>query len=217
MIEKINGVTYQINNKNEAVVVSVENMENLLIPPYVNGCPVVSIEKRACENRTKLKYVKLPETVKVIKEQAFHMCMQLEEVRISTLTIELHEKAFADCGKLSYFYAYNIYLCGSHIFSRCKKLSEFMTDNFGTQSIFIGKIPAFSFLDCQNLKRLDFKEANIENSAFMGCSSLDTMKFWGETVLGPGVSKFVKKRKIFCTADSGLLDFVHEGTSVTII
>ena len=217
LIEKVNGVTYLLYpNKSEAVVLSIDDIEELNIPQKIQNCYVVSIEKSACENKKSLKHVSLPITIETIKERAFCRCCNLESVTIAALTVNLDEKAFFECSSLASFSAYNIVLNGKFVFANCKQLPEFIAEET-EHSVFIGRIPMFSFLDCEKLTRLEFSDANIENSAFMGCSSLEIMKFHGKTTLGPGIHNFIKKRKLLCSENSGLTELVYYGTSVTVI
>ena len=61
---------------------------------------VVEIEARAFFRKTKLKEVLLPETITIIKEEAFRECDILERLEIPSSVSVIKENAFIACKNL---------------------------------------------------------------------------------------------------------------------
>ena len=111
--------------------------------------PVVAIESRTFYNCTGITSVKIPETVKDIKEAAFESCTELVTVDMPNSVERLGNGVFNECAKLE--------VC--HI-------SEGLT-----------RIPEYCFHNCSSLKKVVLNENifEIRGYAFYGCTGIDSL------------------------------------------
>ena len=155
--------------------------ETVKIPESIEGIPVKVIGYRAFsknkldkKNKT-LKKVTIPESVLIIKEEAFIYCVELKSVALPENLQQIGEFAFSDCESLK-----NIKIPKS-----LEILSEASFADAGLRELFIPKnirkIEDSAFCNCKNLKRITFeKNSKLESigwQAFDTCESLTSIKF----------------------------------------
>ena len=132
-----------------------ENIEELVIPEYYNGKPVLEIGKYACYesrgphsfNQSKLKSVKIEAKLTKIGNSAFEECSFLETINIPPTVTEMGEGAFSQCESL--------------------KSIEIPTG--------VTRISRSLFYNCKELDSIKLHDRieRIDSYAFHGCSSID--------------------------------------------
>lgn len=73
------GLTYELID-GEAVITG--DSTTLVIPQYINGCPVTRIGELSFYENTAYTAIILPQTLKTIDASAFYRCYALQEIRI---------------------------------------------------------------------------------------------------------------------------------------
>lgn len=101
-------------------------------------------------NRTDIKAVEIPDSVKIIGERAFEYCENLSEIEIPESVTEIGRGAFYDCKSLK------------HIRIPAN----------------VRKIDSIAFMNCEELTAVEFEEglAEIGSSAFEGCYGLTEIR-----------------------------------------
>lgn len=178
------------------ILVSLEDRTatEIAIPAEHNGRPVTEIGKFAFSG-SNITRVDIPDSVKIIGENAFSDCPSLERVYMSYNIEVIKARAFKDCGALKYItlpenlrevheeaFAYcgaiqkitlqeNVSVIGSRAFMGCSSISRVYL-----RSPHIGKIPDGLFKDCSKLEKVFFYYGNsiseIGSRAFCNCVSL---------------------------------------------
>lgn len=74
-----------------------EDVEMLVIPNEIEGCPVVKIGKAAFRNNETLKAVQIGDNVTTIRDQAFINCTSLEYVIIGEGVEVIEDNCFLNC------------------------------------------------------------------------------------------------------------------------
>lgn len=126
-----------------------------------------------------LKSIIIPENIKVIRNDAFQGCNQLENVTFSEsdANIELESGIFYGCSKLSHF----------NIPKGITELAGSMFGNSGLKSIIIPenikKIGYYTFYDCHELEEVTFSESLefIDYCAFGSCNKLTSVTLGANT------------------------------------
>lgn len=132
---------------------------------------------------TKLKTIKLPETVISIGSNAYSYLQNFETFDVSTVLV-IRPSAFSYCRSLtSIDFNPNLRVLGYSTFNGCTSLASIHIPAA------IDGIRIYSFQDCKSLKSVTFapqsKLSIIESGAFSGCSSLETIEIpVGVTSLG---------------------------------
>lgn len=190
----------------------------LIIPPSVNGFPVVAIAKHAFALHPTLVNVGIPASVKSIGEYAFNGCKKLENIKFyKTPTVAnacgLERGAFSRCCKLkSIMFPNKIIIHGDSTFRDCVNLT-YIKGTFNS-------LLSHTFENCSNLKSIDFfGKTFISSNALRGCSSLSHVRFLGElsNKTTPNVILLLQQMKISCYENSELVDWAYSGTHVEIM
>lgn len=179
----INLIKYDIYN-DFAVVVGAEPKlpGDIKILPYIEGVPVVCIEKCAFANRG-IRSVELPNTIEIIESEAFKGCCILEKINFPQNLKSIGRSAFMYCSNLSSITIPGKACLSTSIFFGCKNLKEVILMN-GIQ-----KIPQRCF--CQspvkevtiprNVKHIGLFAFNINIDEFtVLCSKGSFAEKWGE-------------------------------------
>jgi len=72
-----------------------------LIPPFIEGKPVTSIESYAFFNCASLTHVTIPDSVTIIGDSAFENCVSLASIAIPSGVIHIGDAAFFNCAGLT--------------------------------------------------------------------------------------------------------------------
>jgi len=200
-------IRYIIKN-GEATILGLINdsqLENLVIPEQIEGCPVTRIAEGAFAGCDVLKTVEMPNSVVEVGESTFRSCSSLEMIKLSDslkniprdfcyLCKNLKEiefpqalqtiewGAFADNEKLERVVLKSAKTIGGRAFYRCKNLREVVfPDN-------LEQIGEQAFSDCDLLNEVVFQNGlkKIDTYAFAGCSTIteiimpDSLELLGE-------------------------------------
>lgn len=142
------------------------------------------------EGCTKLKTVKLPDTVTQFYSQTFKNCTALEEINIPKSIQVIQPQEFLGCSSLK-----TVDFRGTSVVRIC---DEAFKDCTSLASVYLGEpenlsIDAYAFQDCTNLETVDCSKTNIssiENYAFYNCSKLKKIDLSSSTMEQTGQSIF---------------------------
>ncbi|WP_337461028.1 leucine-rich repeat protein [Jutongia sp.] len=142
------------------------------------------------EGCTKLKTVKLPDTVKYFYSKTFQDCTALEEINMPKSTQIFSPQQFSGCSSLK-----SVDFRGTSVVRIC---DEAFKDCTSLASVYCGEpknlsIDAYAFQDCTNLETVDCSKTNIssiENYAFYNCSKLKKIDLSSSTMEQTGQSIF---------------------------
>ena len=140
------GIIYDINTStNTATVKGLEdkNATSAEIRNSVAGCEVTSIGRLAFYGCSSLTTVKIPNTVKVIREYAFAGCNSLESVSIPISVTRIM----------------------MHAFERCTSLKSIVISES------VEQIGEYAFFECSSLTTINIPSSvtSIDEKAFQGC------------------------------------------------
>lgn len=171
------------------------NSSNIEIPSELNGRTVTTIGTIAFLNRSDIKSVKIPESVKYIWDRAFNGCTGLESVIIpgnvnfctDETGVSHSESAFGGCtGLKSLTVEDGVSKLGIYTFAGCSSLE---TVKIGSNITTIGhKV----FGNCTNLSEIIISDdiENITYSAFSKCNNITDIYYegskeeWEKVVIG---------------------------------
>lgn len=107
--------------------------ENVVIPEYIGGLPVIGIDNYSFGNseyKSSIKSVVIPETVKYINEGAFSYCDNLESLTISDGVENIGELAFVGCSKLKNItIPKSVRKIDDMAFNGCDSVKEFVVES----------------------------------------------------------------------------------------
>ncbi|WP_269523011.1 leucine-rich repeat domain-containing protein [Coraliomargarita parva] len=168
----------------------VDDYGDLVIPISIEGLPVKHIGEAAFKDKT-IESLVLPDSVIVIKDDAFYRCQDLASVQLSRNLNEIGDRAFYDCEGLTQLsLPSSLRTIGSAAFRYCQNLSsiplpeglESMGDYVlaGTAisdfqvPVKIRVIPAYAYSGCSNLTKLSIPAhvTGIGKEAFSSCKNL---------------------------------------------
>ena len=81
------------------------NDEEIKIPTYINGKPVLTIEDSAFYGNLTVKKITIPSTVIRVGHQAFIGCLNLKEIYVPTSVLDFGAHALDNCPNLEKIYA----------------------------------------------------------------------------------------------------------------
>lgn len=166
----------------EAARAADETITSVEIPSVYNGKPVAKIGHFGFISVTNLT---IPDSVKVIGEQAFSGCAALESVTIGSGVTLIKSYAFAGCDALeSISIPDGVTEMEEHVFEQCASLKEV---KFGKG---IKTIKPLTFLLCPNLKSISLPDniETLEDMAFERCG-IESISF-GKGVTSIGAYAF---------------------------
>lgn len=142
------------------------------------------------EGCTKLKTVKLPDTVTQFYSQTFKDCTALEEINIPKSIQAIQPQEFLKCSSLK-----TVDFRGTSVVRICDEAFKGCTS---LASVYLGEsenlsIDAYAFQDCTNLETVDCTKTNIssiDNYAFYNCSKLKKIDLSSSTMEQTGQSIF---------------------------
>lgn len=143
------GLTYELSNEKTGYTVSGNNkvfQEEIVIPAYYEGLPVIKIEPCAFAKLTDshqsiggldvivdptittnatLKSVRLPATLKTIAGNSFAKCVELTEITIPEGVTVIAANAFENCKKLrTVHFPDSLKIIGMYAFRGCSSLTR---------------------------------------------------------------------------------------------
>lgn len=157
------GVTYTLDGK--TLVKASKSIDSYTVPEGVKVIAENAFEK------TKIKSVILPKSLRLIGASAFKNCSKLTTVQLNNGIKRIGSSAFQNCRSLSSFKMPNsVEDIGFGVFEGCSSLSEIkLSDN-------LQLIPSASFSNTQiKTIRLPDKTVFIGDEAFEGCQSLENI------------------------------------------
>ena len=138
------------------------------IPQEINGVTVTAIDYGAFSDCTSLEWVKIPETATKIDYGAFRYCTSLKKVIISRNTTDMGYNGESGWGYRN---------CG--VFTGCTQLKTAGPIGSGCNIEFgwDKTIPKDALHGCDGLESITIPEgvSRIEDAAFAGCKSLNTL------------------------------------------
>ncbi len=221
MIVEEAGFEFSIMNKSAKLLGFAPGVffEEIEIPAYVQGKPVKTIEENAFKC-SKIKIIRLPATITLIKDEAFADCRELQEVELEP-------------NKNLYLPTLPIIILQDFVFKGCINLESV---KFHKEVSYIG---CYAFAGCVNLCEFPDSIRQIRKFAFKGCSALlglllsDNAYLYGDSIEYSGVRNlccfgnvtapnkvlnFLKKNNvsILCSQNSNLVDLIYNGINVVI-
>ena len=134
-----------------------------------------------CEN---LEEAILPNSIKKLDKQLFLNCKRLINVILPQNIAELPDEFFRGCTKLDIALPETITKLGNRVFSGCTHLTHFPSN--------VTIFETECFKDCRSLRHVLLNEniPYIPESAFMGCTNLESISYTGINDLRIGASSF---------------------------
>ena len=143
-----------------------------VIPPSINGMPVVYIGANAFNSCTGLTSVTIPNSVTSIGQGAFYDCTGLTSVTIPDSVTSIGIAAFEDCsGLTSVIIGNGVTSIGNSAFELCTGLTSVSIPNSVTS------IGVFAFAHCTGLTSVTIGNSvtSIGGSAFYNCTGLTSI------------------------------------------
>ena len=205
------GIIYRKRADNTLILTGTnEQIENIVIPEYVQGFAVVSISDAAFRMNNYIHSIKLPSFLTYVGKNAFAYCQKLENVHFKADIVSLDRGAFCGCGKLQCVSGWSFEALDFSTFEGCSHLEII-------DAYFIGEIQQNTFLRCKRLKDLYFGDGIvIHKNTFFGCMSLDKMIFESNVKIDDEALRFIAKRTITCNSDCSLVDLSYTGTNIIL-
>lgn len=194
-------IKYQLRNGGYTVT-RVPDIETVVIPESVNGLPVVAIGEDTFEFRKKIRYVKLPTSLRLLEKNAFYHCYGLRELEIPEGVTEIGEICFELCGEMKKIkLPSSLRKMGCLAFVGCKKLKKIeIPPN-------VDEIDICCFTACHQLTEVILPDGlkKIREDAFRRCIKL-------RQVMLPDGLEYVSGTA-FANCSPGLVLVVRENTA----
>ncbi len=163
----------RINADGNAVITKYLGSEAVCnVPEIMAGRKVVAIGANAFGNCTDLRYVLLPDTIKMIENYAFSDCASLIAVSLPKSLISIGNCSFVNCAALTNLsFPDTLTEIGSLAFGGCSSLQHVILPKG------IKEIAESTFADCANLVSVTCQDSLtiIGYKAFDGCTSLKNL------------------------------------------
>ena len=122
--------TCELHSYEDSPCIKESTSGEFSVPEVIDGYTVTQIGERAFFFCTRLNYIKLPPTIKIIKSNAFCRCDWLKSIDIPQGVTEIGRDAFMNCYSLSKINIPNgVKIIGSSAFSFCEKLNQIILPN----------------------------------------------------------------------------------------
>ena len=151
--------------------------EHLIVPETIEDLPVTQIASRAFKDKTNLKSIELPNSLKDIGSAAFYNCTGLTSITILNGVTSIDYDAFYNCtGLTSVTIPDSVTSIGNEAFYKCTGLTEVTIGNSVTN------IARYAFNSCTSLTNITIPNnvTSIGDNAFSGCSNLIAVN-WNAT------------------------------------
>ena len=132
----------------------------------------------------KLEYIRLPDNVRYILDDAFHNCTGLTGIHIPNSIRDLNSCAFMNCSRLGFIdLPDNLERIWVDAFNGCKSLKEISIPDK------VWCIDSRAFMNCENLEYISIPESvtAIYDYSFWGCNNLSSISILCS--IPPGISK----------------------------
>lgn len=176
---------------------------NLTIPSEYNGNPVTGIGKGVFDTHPELVKIELPDSVKVIEDNAFKECTGLSAANLGKGVTSIGYGAFFHCEKLSEITIPDgVTSISNYSFYGCVALTKV------TVSDSVTGIGNCAFSGCAALTKIEISSnvVSIGEGAFTGCIRLESIVFdgtkeqWDAVTTGTDwIKGCTKLKNIFCT------------------
>lgn len=146
-----------------------EELGDVVVPSYIDSCPVRKIGYRAFYQAKKLTSITIPEGVTAIADNAFEECSALISVHMPSTVTSIGNNAFRKCSSLKAIdLPEGLFIIGDDAFAGC---TELVRVEFPSTITTIG-FWAFSY--CISLEEVDIPEGvkMLGGYAFESCYSL---------------------------------------------
>ncbi len=144
-----NGFVYDDIGTQARITDYVGSESNVVIPSSLDGRIVTEIGSSAFADKTSIKSIELPETLKTIAQDAFRNCSSLQSVTIPSTVTTISEYAFSGC----------ISLTEVTIISALTSIGH------------------YAFESCTSLESIRIPSTKIGFGAFKNCTSLGQIEF----------------------------------------
>ena len=233
---------YKLNEAGEASIVRHKVKNSIVvIPEEIEGHKVTSIADSAFFNNTLITDVTIPAGITRIGKSAFEGCTSLKNINLPKTVETISEKAFYNCTKLENVIIESgsaLKEIGENAFFSCKSLN--LTEYGNARYLAVGDSPytilisavntsittatihhdtkiinSNAFSKCASLKEIEIPKNvdHIGNSAFYGCTKLDTIYFNAVSMRDLTEDSAIFER----AATTSLVMTVHVGADVTRI
>ena len=183
--ETFGDLTYEISNGEVSITDCRTRESSIVIPKTIDGYPVTRIGERVFFWCTSLTNISIPDSVKVIENNAFDNCTSLTSISIPDSVTSIGKNAFSTCIRLEQVYvSRNVREIEPGTFYNCTSLSSVSLPS-GVTTIGEG-----AFSGCSKLERVTLPDSvtTIGKFAFEKCSSLSSFNIpVGVSVIGEGV------------------------------
>jgi len=164
-----NGLTYYIYNNEARILKADSTLTDVVIPDYVNGYPVTSLQN-AFKGNTVLKSIKLSSNIKEISDQAFYQCSSLETIDLGSSITRIGASAFYKSALTEISLPESITSLGASCFLNCKFTKVEIPSG-------VTAIPEKAFYGCTLLEEVVLPDClkTIGGTAFNDCYALETI------------------------------------------
>ena len=180
------------NGETEAYISYVsKNFDGVVVlPNECNGYKITKIGDEAFKNCNFITEVVLPETIKIIEEEAFAGCQLLEKINLENVTSILYG-AFENCSSLKEVNATKLSKINQYVFYGCLELEKVDIENVTT-------IDTAGFAYCTNLIEIDMHNVKIiEDDAFSSCYLLSKVLLLNVQNIGDSFQKCFSLSSIY--------------------
>lgn len=156
-------------------LIAYEGMErNLLIPTFINGNKIISIDHDCFHGNNSLESIILPEGIIEVSDMAFKESTVLKFVSFPTTLEYIGYEAFRDCQMLeTIIFPTNVKHIGDYCFYCCHALKNVIFNSSTKVNIGFG-----AFSECIGLKELQLPKMinEIGSYCFNGCTSIESVE-----------------------------------------
>ena len=168
-----NGLEYRALAENMLSLCGIGSCpdENIIVPEFVDGKKVISVDSFAFRRNESVRSISLPDSIDYIGAEAFAWCKNLCSVSFNSV-VHISERAFMGCDSLiSARIGEELNIVGKKAFAYCPSLTSIsLPDSLET-------LGASAFDGCRNLTAVALPRSlkSIESGTFYACSNLSSI------------------------------------------
>lgn len=213
-------IIYRIE-RNSAIVHYLNNLfdVNIIIPETIEGKTVISIGPKAFA-KTNIHSIQIPDTVRIINNNAFAECHELKEVEFYKSSAVNKSRAHLIIGSAAFFKCYNLAkfktlqnttFIGESAFKGCTMLSSFEVNVLHAKKE--------SFTDCVHLESITVVPDGRLWAGSIEKSNLKHLNIWGNVTITASIVNFLRKRNItiHCEPSSNITELSYVGINVSYL